>query len=259
MVVGVVIHNALPYNLHLLLCSLIQVVTDSEKYNSDFKDIQERFVQLFGEVTGILEKEKSVTLNKLKRLLFKYPELKTSLDNTSTISDAVILIQEHSSITCCSYLKHVAARFNIPAAIVKIESYYKCAEELCQKKLTHHIHMKPFIIGKSVTFTPSTTITFRLQWSPAEKTLSDLQSILRVAFRDHSTDVHIVMVREGTVRVLCYSPQHVMKRLVKLAQVNKEELVGSGVTYLRVGVTIVVDNIGQSEVRYCCYRHSTLY
>ena len=225
------------------------MVTDSEKYSSDFEDIQEKFFQLFGEVTGVLEKEKSVTLSKLKRLLFKYPELKTSLDKASTISDAIILLQEHSSITCCSYLKHVATRLNIPAAVDKIESYYKCMEEFCQKKLTRHIYMKPFIIGKSVTFTPSTTITFKLQWSPAEKTLSDVQSILRVAFRDHSTDVHIVMARESTVRVLCYFPQHLMKRLVKLAQANKEELVASGVAYLRVGVTIVVDNIGQSEVR----------
>ena len=223
------------------------MVTDSEKYSSDFEDIQEKFFQLFGEVTGILEK--TFMLNKLKRLLFKYPELKTSLDNTSTISDAVILLQEHSSVTCCSYLKHVAARLDISAAVEKIESYQKCVEEFCQKKLTYHIYMKPFIVGKSVTFTPSTTITFRLQWSPAEKALSDVQSILRVAFHDHSTDVHIVMVREGTVRVLCYSPQHVMKRLVKLAQANKEDLVGSGVTYLRVGVNVVVDNIGQSEVR----------
>ena len=232
-----------------ILHSLISEVT-AEKYSSDFEDIQRRFFQLFGEVTGILEREKSVTLNKLKRLLFKFSELKTSLDKASTISDAVILIQEHSSITCCSYLKHVAARFNISAAVDKIDSYYKLGEEFCQKKLTHHIYMKPLIIGKSVTFTPSTTITFKLQWSPAEKTLSDVQSTLRIAFCDHSTDVHIVVVREGTVKVLCYSPQHVMKRLVKLAQVNKEELVANGVTYLRVGVTIVVDNIGQSEVRY---------
>ena len=220
-----------------------------EKYSSDFEDMQERFFQLFGEVTGILEREESVTLSKLKKLFFKFPKLKTSLIKTSTISDAVILIQEHSSITCCSYLKHVATRFNIPAAVEKIESYYKSVEEFCQKKLTHHIDMKPLIVGKSVTFTPSTTITFKLQWSPAEKTLSDVQSIIQLAFCDHSTDVHIVVVREGTVRVLCYSPQHVMKHLVKLAQANKEELVGSGVTYLRVGVNVVVDNIGQSEVR----------
>ena len=233
-------------NSHSILHSLISVVAN-EKYSSDFEDIQERFFQLFGEVTGILEREESVTLNKLKRVLFiKSSELKTSLDKASTISDAIILLQEHSSITCCSYLRHVATRLNISAAVDKIDSYYKCVEEFCQKKLTHHIHMKPFIIGKSVTFTPSTTITFKLQWSPAEKTLSDVQSVIRLAFHDHSTDVHIVVVRGRTVKVLCYSPQHVMKHLVKLAQANKKELVCSGVTYLRVGVTVVVD---RSEVR----------
>ena len=197
----------------------------------------------------MLKKEESVTLNKLKSLLFKFPELKISLNNTNTISEAMVLIQEHSSITCCSYLRSVAERFNISAAVEKIDSYYKCVEEFCQNELTRHIHMKPFIFGKSITFTPSTTITFKLQWSPAEKTLSDVQSILRVAFCAHSTDVHIVMVREGTVNVLCYSPQHVMKRLVRLAQANKGVLRESGVTYLRVGDTIVVDNIDRSEVR----------
>ena len=34
-----------------------------------------------------------------------------------------------------------------------------------------------------------------------------------------------------------------MKHLVRLAQVNKEVFMESGVTYLRVGATIVVDNI----------------
>ena len=232
---------------HSIFHSLISEVA-TEKYSSDFEDIQERFFQLFSEVTGILEREESVTLNKLKRVLFiKSSELKTSLDKASTISDAIILLQEHSSITCCSYLKHVATQLNIPAAVDKIESYYKCVEEFCQKKLTHHINMKPFIIGKSVTFTPSTTITFRLQWSPAEKTLSDVQSVIQLAFHDHSTDVHIVVARGHTVKVLCYSPQHVMKHLVKLAQANKEDLVWSGVSYLRVGVTVVVDQ--SSEVR----------
>ena len=45
------------------------------------------------------------------------------------------------------------------------------------------------------------------------------------------------------------SPQLVMKHLMRLAQENKEVLVESGVTYLRVGDTIVVDNSGQNEVR----------
>ena len=234
----------------MALCSAcIGAVTVSEKYRRDFEDVQGKFAQLFDEFTEILENDDSVTLDKLKRFLSKFPDLRTSLNNAKTISDVVDLIQDHSSITCCSYLKRVATRFNISAAVEKIDNYYKYVDDFCQNELTHHIYMKPFITGKSITLTSATTITFKLQWSPTNKTLSDIQSILRLAFHDYSTDVHIVVLKGGSIRVLCYSPQHVMKHLVRLAQVNKEVLVESGVTYLRVGDTIVVDNSGQNEVR----------
>ena len=220
----------------------------SVKYRREFKIIQGQYAQLFDECTEILENDETVTQDKLKRFLSKYPDLKTSLKDAKTISDVVDLIQDHSSITCCSYLRSVATRFNISAVIEKIDNYYKYVDDFCQNKLTHHIYMKPFITSESITLTSATTIAFKLQWSTITKTLSDIQSILRLAFHDYSTDVHIVVLK-GSIRVLCYSPQHIMKHLVRLAHVNKEVLVGSGVTYFRVGDTIVVDNSGQNKVR----------
>ena len=158
------------------------------------------------------------------------------------------VIQQHSSFTCCSYLEHVADQLKLPALTEEIENYNKYVNEFCSQTLTRHIYMKPFITNKSIEFTPATTITFKLEWSPSKKTLTDIQSILRQAFHEHQIYVHIVVVRGGSVRVICVSPQHVMKHLVRLAQVNKEILVENGVTYLRVGNTIVVDNSGQNEV-----------
>ena len=103
--------------------------------------------------------------------------------------------------------------------------------------------MKPFLTAKSIDFTPSTTITFKLRWSPAEKTLSDIQRLLQQAFDEQSVYVHIVVVRGGSVRVICCAPQYLMVELVRLAQRNRELLVHeSSVTYLRVGDTIVVDS-----------------
>ena len=84
------------------------MVTVSEKYRRDFEDVQGKFAQLFDEFTEILENDDSVTLDKLKRFLSKFPDLRTSLNNTNTISDVLDLIQDNSSITCCSYLKSVA-------------------------------------------------------------------------------------------------------------------------------------------------------
>ena len=154
-------------------------VTVSVKYRRDFEDVQCQYAQLFDEFTEILENDDSVTLDKLKRFLSKFPDLRTSLNKANTISDVVDLIQDHSSITCCSYLKSVATRFNISAAVEKIDNYYKYLDSFCQNELTHHIYMKPFITGKSITLTSATTITFKLQWSPTNKTLSDIQSILQ--------------------------------------------------------------------------------
>ena len=148
------------------MCTLhVGVVTVSEKYRRAFEDVQGKFAQLFDEFTEILENDNSVTLDKLKRFLSKFPDLRTSLNKAKTVSDVADLIQDYSSITCCSYLKSVATRFNISAAVEKIDNYYKFMDSFCQNELTHHIYMKPFITGKSVTLTSATTITFKLEWS----------------------------------------------------------------------------------------------
>ena len=178
-----------------------------------------------------------------------------SLDNARSISDIIDIIHKHSSLTSCTHLKGVARRFNIPAATEKIEKYYQFVNEFCQHKLTQHIYMKPFLTAKPTHFTPSTTITFKLRWSPAKKTLSDIQNLLQQAFEEQSVYVHIVVVRGGSVRVICCAPQYLMTELVRLAQKNKELLVESSVTYLRVGDTIVVDTSDQYEVRICYHRN----
>ena len=226
-----------------------------EKYRSDFEDMQNRFAQLFDEVVEILENEESVTPERLKRYVSKIPEMSDSLDNAHTISDIIDIILKHSSLTCCTYLKGVARRFNISAVTEKIEKYYQFVSEFCQYELAHHIYMKPFLTTKSIHLTPSTTITFKLRWSPVEKTLSDIQHLLQQAFEEQSVYAHIVVVRGGSVRVICCAPQYLMTELVRLAQKNRELLVESSVTYLRVGDTIVVDTSEQNEVRICYHRN----
>ena len=192
-----------------------------------------------------MENEESITLERLKKYLSKIPEMRHLLDNAYTISDIIDVIQEHSSFTCCSHLKGVARRFKVFLAIEKIEIYHEFVNQFCQYELKHHIYMKPFLTSN---FTPSTTITFKLRWNPAKKTLSDIQNLLQQAFDEQSVYVHIVVVRGGSVRVICCAPQYLMTELVRLAQKNKELLVEISVTYLRVGDTVIVDSCTQNEV-----------
>lgn len=219
-----------------------------EVYRKEYEDIQGEFAKLFDEVTEIIEQEESMTLAKLKKFLSRFSNLKPHVNGANTISDIMNLVQDHSSFTCCSILKSTATRFNLSSVVQKIDSYYKCVNEFCSQELTHHIYMRPFIISKSIHLTSSTTITFKLQWRPDKKTLSDIQSLLRQAFHEHSIDVHIVVVREGSVMVLCHAAQHMMDDLTRLAQLNKAMLLENGVTYLRVGDNVIVDCSRLNEV-----------
>ena len=241
----------------MFLIKATQVIV-SETYRRDYDDIQGKFVLLFDEVNELFENNESVTMSKLKRFVSRYPNLRDPLCNADTIADVMDVIQNQSSFTCCSYLKHTATRFNVISAVEKIDEYYKSVEEFCQHELRRHIYMQPFITAKSINMTNSdviSMISFKLQWSPDTKTLSDIQSLLRQAFEEQSIYVHIVVVRGGSVRVICCAPQYLMTELVRLAQKNRELLVKSSVTYLRVGDTIVVDTSDQNEVRICYHRN----
>ena len=225
-------------------------------YQGDFEDLQGQFVRLFAEVTEEFEKEESpVTAENLKKFLSHYPDVKGALVNASSISDVMLVLQNHSTFICCSRLKNVAEHFKVPAVTEKIKVYFQYLDDFRSIKVTKIINeLKPFITAKSIVFLPSTTITFKLEWNPDDKTLSDIQSVLRQAFHERSVYVHIVAIRGGSVRVICCAPQYLMTELVRLAQKNRELLMESSVTYLRVGDTIVVDTSDQNEVTICYHR-----
>ena len=76
----------------------------SEAYRIDFEDLESEFVQLFIEVTKIIEKAETVTTEKLKHFLSRFRDLRASLASADTIIDLLDIIQDHSSFTCCSLL-----------------------------------------------------------------------------------------------------------------------------------------------------------
>ena len=227
-----------------------------EVYRGDFEDLQGKFVQLFADVTKVFKKDKSVTAKKLKQFLSYYPDLEDSLAKADSISDVMHILKNHSTFICCSRLKNVAEHFKISAVTEKIDVYFKYLKDFCSGKLTKIIkELKPFISAESMEFAPPTTLTFELEWNPDDKTLKDIQGVIRQAFHEKSIYIHIVVVRGGSVRVICCAPHYLMTKLVRLAQKNRELLVDSGVTYLRVGDTIVVDTSDQNEVRICYHRN----
>ena len=174
----------------------------SEKYRRDYEDIQETFVLLFDEVTELFENDESVTMSELKTFFSFYPDMEDPLCNTDTIVDVMVVVQnQYSSFLCCTCLEHAAEQFKITSAVKKINDYYKSVDEFCQHVLRHHSYMQPFVTAESVNMTIN-RIIFKLQWSPDSKTLSNIEGLLRKAFRKLSVHVHVMVIGGGSVRVI---------------------------------------------------------
>ena len=158
------------------------------------------------------------------------------------------VVQQHSSLINCVYLEYVVEHFSITAAKEKIDDYYKFVEKFCEERLTQHSYVTSFLADQSKHLLSSETITFKLEWTPSKKTLSDIQSLLRKTFKSLASHIHIVVVGGGSVTVICYAPQYLMGALVRLAQENMKVLMESSVTYLSVGHAILLDNSAKEKV-----------
>ena len=159
------------------------------------------------------------------------------LQHATTIWDVLTVVRSHSSFINCSYLKEVATSFKLSQASKKIDTYYEFVEKFCKHKLTQHVCVPSFLAKHTEDLLFSETITLRLEWNPDDKTLGDIQVIIKKTFKSLASHIHVVLVKEASVTVICHAPQYLMGALVRLAQESREALVEDGVTYLSVGYT----------------------
>ena len=99
------------------------------------------------------------------------------------------------------------------------------------------------------------TLTLKLEWKPDDKTLADIQSLIRKTFKSLSDHIHVVVIKEGSVTVICYAPHYIMGTLVQMAKESKSMLLENSVSYLSIGYTVVLDSTDQ-EVSYWYYMMS---
>ena len=240
-------YNVLVATLQLSLTLSLHAgesITVSEVYKKDFDRIQSRFARLFHSITKMIE-EAQVTLEDLKKLLTFNDNLEALLQDAETITKVMRVVQQQSSFINCVYLEEIADHFKLPEAKKEIDSYELFVDEFCQHKLTQHSYAASLLADQSKYLLSSESITFKLQWNPVEKTLADIQGILRKTFPKLASRIHVKEIKHGCVRVVCYAPQYLMGALVRLAQENMKVLVESSVTYLSVGYAVVVGNNAQ--------------
>ena len=209
------------------------------------------FVSLHLRASHIILEKSSVTLQELKELLSFYPQLAIPIRNAENVTEVMQVVQQHSSFINCSYLKHVARYFELAEVTREIHSYNKLVDDFCNSKIIQHSYMKPFTTNPPQYNMSSQTIKIKivLQWNPATKTLSDIRSLLEKAFQSLSPLIHVDVISEGSVTIVCYAPHYLMGALVKMTKKNKSMLLKNSVSYLSIGYTVVLDGTAAEKVR----------
>ena len=214
----------------------------SQVYQEDFDAISRKFISLHHRVSDMLERNRSVPLKKLKRLLSTYADIKGPLKSARSYYDVMCVVLEHSSIINCSSLSHIAEYFNLPEVTRELDEYKEQVDEFCQKKIREHSYVKLIVDEQPKRFLSTQTITLKLEWKPDKKTLADIQSLIRKTFHSLSDLIHVVVISEGSVTVVCYAPHYIMGALVQMAEESRSMLLENGVFYISIGYAVVLDS-----------------
>ena len=223
-------------------------------YQEDFDAVSRKFILLHHRVSDMLEENHSVSLEKLKQLLSTYADLKGPLESAHSFNSVMCVILEHSSIINCSSLRLIAEHFNLPEVTQELDVYKEQVDEFCQYTIREHSYVKQFVGEQPKHFLSTQTITLKLEWNPDKKTLTDIQSLIRKTFHGLSHLIHVDVISEGSVKVVCYAPHYIIGALVQMAEENKSRLLRNSVSYLSIGYTVVLDSTSQEkEVRNCVH------
>ena len=219
-------------------------------YKEDFDAISRKFKSLHNRISDMLEKNRSVPLKKLKhQLLSANSDLKGPLKSARSFNKVMDVVWEHSSIINCSSLRLVAEHFNLPEVTRELDMYKEQVDKFCQYTVREHSYIRRFDGEQLKHFLSTQTITLKLEWNPDKKTLADIQSLIRKTFHDLSDLIHVDVISEGSVTVVCYAPHYIMGALVQMAEENKSMLLENKVSYLSIGYTVVLGSGAQDKVR----------
>jgi len=89
-----------------------------------------------------------------------------------------------------------------------------------------------------------------MTWDSDQTTLSDIQSLLRIAFHDKARHVMVKVVNQGnSIIVTCYAPCHLHEELATLVKDNEMYLRERKVLSIIIGGFVILQRETRGKVR----------
>ena len=172
-----------------------------------------------------------------KYLCIRFRELETDVQDADTTNDVMKVVHNECTLAEYSYLKKIADRFDLQEAKKSIEHYCSILDNFRTHTLEKHSYAKSFCVDHPEPIVPSSNkieVIFKLEWNAKEKSLKDVRDVLRMVFEGLIDRVQIVVIKDGSVVVVCWAPRYLRMLLVRLAKSKLDQLKECGVVKLTV-------------------------
>ena len=211
--------------------------TVSAEYKSDYILLQDKFGTLFRSISEAVKSQ--VPVDDLKEYLCEnFDDFNIPFQDANTTDDVMKAVRNQSSLTDLAYLDRINDHFNLQVT-QEIDRYRSTLDSFCQHTLDNHSYVRSFREDYDRYILSSDKIEFKLQWKAKEKTMNNIRDVLQKSFGHLADHVQIVVIKDGSVVVVCWAPRYLMKELVRQASEHVHSLAEMGVAKLTVGGTEV--------------------
>ena len=222
----------------------------SAEYKRDFIRLQASFARMFDSMCETVRSQ--VPVHNLKRHLSQsFSEFEILLQDAVTTDDVMKAVRNESSLTDFAYFEEIADHFNLQQVKCSIRDYHSILDSFCEHTLNNHSYVRSFREDYPRYILSSGKIVFQLEWKAKDKTLKDIRDVLRMTFKHLADRVQIVVIKDGSVVVVCCAPRYLMEELVRLASESVHMLAEMGVVKLTVGGTEVTIEKVNYHYHFC--------
>ena len=196
-----------------------------------------------------------VPVDDLKQYLCdRFRELETDVQNAGTTNDVMKVVHNECTLAEYSYFEKIANHFDLQKVKKSIEHYCSTLDDFCTHTLEEHSYARSFCVDHPEPILPSSNkieVIFKLEWNAKEKSLKDVRDVLRMVFGYLTDRVNIIVIKDGSVVVVCWAPRHLMIGLVRLAKSKLDQLKEIGVVELTVGyIELITEKVKYKSYNY---------
>ena len=178
-----------------------------------------------------------------------FPELEDKLAKAESFDVVMNIVRDKDTIINISCLEAIVNHYKVVEAKQHLDDFKKAVDKFCESIKAKICSGESFKLDSSSLLPTHETIEFTLGWNAHECTLKDIRGLLSKAFEDMTKFVQVRGINGGSIMVICYAPQYMMDRLLRIAKDNLDLLIEEGVIKLKIGTHTIYNKYKRDMVR----------